>query len=110
MRTTGGLHVFGDGPTAAIGEGTSTAKDDSTEMVETLSEGMRRGCAVSMVRGRAGMSRVSEPMVDLFLRRGRVSNEGDEAVNGAVMERARAISTGTVEVIVSGSVEDWLLR
>lgn len=80
MRTTGGLQVFGDGPTAAMGEGTLTVKEDSAEMVETLSEGMRSGCAVSIVRGRAGISRVSEPIVDLFLRRTGVSMDGEEEV------------------------------
>lgn len=107
MRTTGGLHVLGDGPTAAMGEGTRTDVDDAAGMVTTLRDGRRRGWAVSMLRGRAGINRDSEPMIDLLLCRVRFSEE-EEVVAGAVMERARVISTGTFQISASGSVDDRL--
>lgn len=72
MRTTGGLQVFGDGATTGMGEGTLTWRaEPSLVIVETLSVGKRRGWAVSMLRGRAGMSRDSEPTVDKVERRAR---------------------------------------
>lgn len=90
---------------------TLTLRELSPERAETFCEERRRGCAVSMVRGRAGMSRDSLPMVERFFRRVRVSrDEVEEEVRGAVMERARAISTGAIEVIESGSVDERLRR
>ncbi len=93
--------------------GTLTVNEASPERAETLAEERRRGCAVSMERGRAGMSRLVEPMVERFLRKVWVSKEEEEDVAaewGAVIERARVTSMEGFEVKAGGNVEARLLK
>jgi hypothetical protein len=94
-----------------MGEGACAEEDEgdaSVESVAILEVDRRRGCAVSMVRGCSGRSRDWVALDDRILREVRRSANEEAAVGGAVMERARAISTGALEVYRTGRVDERL--